>query len=260
MRFFTFCNVIILLLAQPLTSKAQDWAKARLETSPRHGEFVTLDAKGTPLKAFVVYPETKDKTTVVVVIHEIFGLTDWVRSVCDQLAEAGYIALAPDMLSGQTYSGIDDARKAIGNLNPGQIRAGLDASVDYAKKIPASNGKVALGGFCWGGAQTFIYAGQRSDIAAFFPFYGNAVAEPAVVAALKAPVYGFFAENDARVNTSLPPAEAEWKKQGKTLELVTYPGAGHGFMRAGEAPDASEANRSARNEAWKRWLKILSNL
>src|SRR6202030_3832553 len=137
---------------------AQDWAKARLEKSSRHGEWVDLKSGERTIKAFVVYPERKDKAPVVLVIHEIFGLTDWVRGACDQLAENGVIAIAPDLLSGQKFEDIDGARKAISALSPEQIKADLDATSDYAlTKIPACNGTLAVFGFCWGGGVTFAY-------------------------------------------------------------------------------------------------------
>ncbi len=250
-----------MMIACPCASlPGQDVARERLESSPRHGEFITIGDGPQATRGFIVYPEVKDKATAVVVIHEIFGLTDWVRSVCDQLAENGFIAFAPDMLGGKQYESLDDARRAIGELKPEEIRRHLDASVDYLKALPAANGKVAVGGFCWGGAQTFRYAATRSDVAAFFPFYGNATTEAAMIDPVQAPVYGFFAENDARVNATLPEAETAWKAAGKTLEVVIYPGAGHGFMRAGEAADASAENKAARAEAWKRWLNLLSAL
>src|SRR5436190_12277794 len=127
----------------------QDWAKPRLEKSSRHGEWVDCKSGDRTLKAFVVYPERKEKAPVVLVIHEIFGLTDWVRGVCDQLAENGVIAIAPDLLSGQTYAGVDDARKAIPALPKEQVKADLNATSEYAlTKIPAANGSLAVCGFC----------------------------------------------------------------------------------------------------------------
>src|SRR5205085_10809535 len=138
------------ILAQ--AGSAQDWAKARLEKSSRHGEWVDYKSGERRIKACVVYPERKDKAPVVLVIHEIFGLTDWVRGVCDQLAESGLIAIAPDLLSGQTYADIDGARKAISALPKEQVQADLNATSDYAlTKIPSANGTLAVCGFCWGG-------------------------------------------------------------------------------------------------------------
>src|SRR5438874_12395352 len=135
---FALCAIV---LAQSVL--AQDWAKERLNKSPRHGEWVDFKSGDRTIKAFVVYPERKEKTPVVLVIHEIFGLTDWVRGVCDQLAENGVIAIAPDLLTGQTYSDIDGARKAISALPKDQLKADLNATSDYAlTKIPASNGSL----------------------------------------------------------------------------------------------------------------------
>src|SRR3954464_1516381 len=151
------CFLCVLLLAVASAS-AQDWAKARLEKSSRHGEWVEFKSGERNLKAFVVYPERKEKAPVVLVIHEIFGLTDWVRGVCDQLAENGVIAIAPDMLSGQTYDDVDGARKAISALSKEQVIQDLNATADYAAKIAAANGNLAVAGFCWGGGWTFGYA------------------------------------------------------------------------------------------------------
>jgi carboxymethylenebutenolidase len=257
-----YLAMLILGLAQ--TVSAQDWAKAALAKSPRHGEWVTVKHDGRSVETFVVYPEVKDKRPVVLIIHEIFGMTDWVADLADQVAAAGYIAVAPDLLSGMGPDGgrtssisADKVMEAIGKLNPDQITADLNAAADYAKKIPASNGKLFVGGFCWGGSQTFRFATNRSDLAAAFVFYGGPPEKDAM-ARIKAPVYGFFAGNDARIGAMIPDAIANMKAAGKTFEPVTYDGAGHGFMRAGEAPDANDANKKAREEAWERWKSLLA--
>lgn len=247
---------------------AQDWAKERLEKSPRHLEWVTVKHGSREVKAFVAFPEVKEKATAVIVIHEIFGLTDWVRGVADQLAEAGYVAIAPDLLSGSAPGGGgtaelgsgDGVRKAISSLPPDQITADLNAVASYVSKLPASNGKVVVSGFCWGGSQSFRYATNSKDIKAAFVFYGSGPEDEKELARIPVPVYGFYAENDARVNATLPKSTEGMKKSGKTFEPVTYAGAGHGFMRAGEAPDASEANKKARDDAWKRWKTLLKDI
>jgi carboxymethylenebutenolidase len=248
-------------------ASAQDWAKARLERSPRHGEWVKVRQGDREVQSFVVYPEVKDKATAVVVIHEIFGMADWVRSVADQLAEAGYIAIAPDLLSGMGPKGGgteelggDAVRKAISSLPPDQITADLDAVAAYVAKLPACNGKVAVVGFCWGGGQAFRYATNNKDLKAAFVFYGTGPGSEADIARIACPVYGFYGGNDARVNATVPRTEELMKEAGKEFEPVSYEGAGHGFMRAGEAPDASEANRKARDEAWGRWKQLLRAL
>jgi carboxymethylenebutenolidase len=254
--------LIVLGLAQ--TVSAQDWAKAALAKSPRHGEWVTVKHDGRSVETFVVYPEVKDKRPVVLIIHEIFGLTDWVQDLADQVAAAGYIAVAPDLLSGMGPDGgrtssisADKVMEAVSKLNPDQVTADLNAAADYAKKIPASNGKLFVGGFCWGGGQTFRFATNRGDLSAAFVFYGPPPDKDAM-ARIKAPVYGFFAGDDARIGAMIPDAIANMKAAGKTFEPVTYDGAGHGFMRAGEAPDAKDANKKAREEAWERWKTLLA--
>ncbi len=252
----------------PLIATAQDWARTRLEQSPRHLEWVKVQSGSRQVNCFLAYPEVKDKATAVVVIHEIFGLTDWVRGVADQLAAAGFIAIAPDLLSGAAPGGGgtaelgsgDAVRKAIAALPPDQITADLRAVVKYVAGLPAANGKVAVGGFCWGGSQTFRFATHAAEPKAFFVFYGSGPEVEADLTRIQGPVYGFYGGNDARVNATLPATGEAMKKLGKRFEPVIYEGAGHGFMRAGEAPDASEANRKARAEAWQRWLALLQQL
>jgi carboxymethylenebutenolidase len=259
---------IVSLLFAASAAPAQDWAKARLEKSPRHGEWVKVEQGKREVQSFIVYPEVRDKAPAVVVIHEIFGLTDWVRGIADQLAEAGYIAIAPDLLSGMApkgggtdeFKGVDEARKAIMSLPPDQVTADLDAVADYVAKRPACNGKLAVAGFCWGGGQTFRYATNNKNLKAAFVFYGTGPEKEADIERIACPVYGFYGGNDARVNATIPKSTELVKKAGKTYEPVTYEGAGHGFMRAGEAPDANEANKKARDEAWKRWKELLKKI
>ena len=253
---------LLILCAAPFAS-AQDWAKATLEKSSRHREWVTVKHDGRSVETFVVYPESKSKTPVVLIIHEIFGMTDWVQDLADQVAAAGYIAVAPDLLSGMGPNGgrsSDFAEgktmEAVSHLNPDQVTADLNATADYALKIPASNGKLFVGGFCWGGGQTFRFATNRADLAAAFVFYGPSPDRDALVR-IKAPVYGFYAGNDARIGAMIPDTVAQMKAAGKTYDIVSYDDAGHGFMRSGEAPDAKEPDKKARTEAWARWKSLL---
>ncbi len=253
--------VLILLFTQAVW--AQDWARIQLEKSPRHREWVTVKRDGRSIETFVVYPESKDKRPIVLLIHEIFGMSDWVQDLADQVAAAGYIAVAPDLLSGMGPNGgrtssfaADKVTEAVSHLNPDQVTGDLNAVADYARKIPASNGKLFVGGFCWGGGQTFRFATNRPDLNAAFVFYGGPPDEDAMTR-IKAPVYGFYAGNDARINATLPDTTAQMKAAGKTFEPVVYADAGHGFMRAGEAPDANDANKKARQDAWVRWKNLL---
>ena len=261
---------ILLSLAAVLTvftATAQDWAKARLENSPRHHEWVKVKHGDREVNCYITYPEVKDKATVVIVIHEIFGLSDWARSVTDELAEAGYIAIAPDLLSGTApggggtaeLGGQDAVTKMISTLPPDQITADLNAVADYALKLPAANGKIVVGGFCWGGGQSFRYATNNKNLKAAFAFYGTPPSEEDMVK-INCPVYGFYAGNDARVTATVPKATAAMEKEKKTYEPVTYDGAGHGFMRAGEAPNASPANKKARDDSWARWKELLKKI
>jgi carboxymethylenebutenolidase len=366
-------------LAAPACS-AQDWAKAMLAKSPRHGEYVVIkEANGRNLQAFVVYPEVKDKAPVIVLIHEIFGESDWFKEMADELAGAGYIVVAPDLLSGfgppPTTAGLPpttpirmtpcpvwasgiasgsadscivtvaqinemmarikmpgsmsgmgcdpmacapgqkpvlervssdgmenmdhdqmqqtpgaggaayvpmnpggtsafpdqpSVTKAVSSLPDAQVLADLDAAADYGKKLPAANGKLFVAGFCWGGGKSFLYATHRHDLSAAFVFYGPPPS-PDLIKNITAPVYGFYAGNDARIDASIPKATEDMKAAGKKYEPVTYDGAGHGFMRAGQDPtplpanapanaaDVKAANVTAWNEGFKRMLGILSS-
>jgi carboxymethylenebutenolidase len=257
-----------LLALASASALGQDWAKPRLEQSPRHQEFVKLKHGSRELQAFIVFPEVKEKATAVIVIHEIFGLTDWVRGVADQLAEAGFIAIAPDLLSGAAPNGGgtaelgsgDAVRRVIGTLPPDQITADLNAALEYLVKLPACNGKVAVGGFCWGGSQTFRFATNNKQVKAAFPFYGTGPDKEDDLARIQCPVYGFYGGDDARVTATVPNSTELMKKLGKNYEPVTYEGAGHGFMRSGEQPDGKDINKKAREEGWKRWREKLKAL
>jgi len=265
LRLFTLLIVTSLVAVSVC---GQEWAKAKIEKSPRHLEWVKVKHGNREVNCFIAYPEVKDKATAVVVIHEIFGLTDWVRSVADQLAEAGYIAIAPDLLSGTApggggtaeLGGGDAVRKAISSLPADQITADLNAVADHVAKLPASNGKVVVAGFCWGGTQTFRFATNNKKVKAALPFYGSGPESAAEIKRIECPVYGFYGGNDARINATVPKTTELMKNAGKKYEPVTYDGAGHGFMRAGEAPDANAANKKARDEGWQRVKDLLKKI
>jgi carboxymethylenebutenolidase len=247
------------------TINAQDWAKERLNKSPRHSEWVDLKHGDRTVKAFVVYPEVKTKASAVLVIHEIFGLTDWAKNLADELAAAGYIAIAPDLLSApgkdtQSYPDQGAAIKAVSALKSSQIFPDLDAAADYVTKLPAADGTLAVCGFCWGGGWSFGYANHNPKLKASYVFYGTGPETKADAENIKCPVYGFYAEDDARVDATIPPTKETMKSLGKTYEPEIYAGAGHGFMRAGEAPDAQPANRKAHDDAWARWKSLLKKL
>lgn len=265
MRLILFAATTALAM---ISASAQDLARERLNRSPRHHEWVAVKYGERTVHSFLVFPEVKEKTIAIVVIHENRGLTDWVRSVADQLAEAGYIAIAPDLLSGMAAGGgrtsdfadADAARQAISKLPPDQVIADLNAVADYVAKLPACNGKVAVAGFCWGGTQAFRLATNRANLAAAFVFYGTGPDSQQAVQKIACPVYGFYGGNDARVNTTVPQTAEAMKAAGKVFEPVTYESAGHGFMRTGEEPEATEPNKKARAEAWRRWKRLLKKL
>lgn len=258
-----FCWLVVcapLLAADPVAE--------RLESSPRHHEWVEIPgAGGREIRGFLVFPEVDHAATGVVVIHENRGLTDWVRGVADQLAEAGYVALAPDLLSGtgpaggatESYETSDAAREAIYKLDAMQVLADLDASVAYLREQPATTETIAIAGFCWGGGQAFRYAAHSDQVAASFVFYGSAPDADAL-GQVAVPVYGFYGGNDFRITGAVPMVAEHMKSAGKTFEPVVYEGAGHGFLRSGEAAEASAADRTAREQAWERWKEILGGL
>jgi len=230
-------------------------AKAALEKSPRHGELVDVKTASGPVKTWIVYPERKDKAGVVIVIHEIFGLSDWIRGVADQLAREGFIAVAPDLISGHGPGRVgpaaagsrDDVVKLIRELKPEEVTDRLNAVREWAVKLPAANGKSATIGFCWGGGQSFAYAAAQPALNAAVVYYGVSP-DAAALAKVQAPVLGLYGGDDARVDATIPPAEAEMKKLGKTYEPHLYEGAGHGFLRG--QSERNGANLKAAQAAW----------
>lgn len=258
---------VILLVSLSYQSTAQDWAIKNLEASPRHHEWVDITYNDRTVTCFIAYPEVSQNIKAIILIHENRGLNDWARNMTDQLAGEGYIAIAPDLLSGRGPDGgrtsdfatSDDARTAIYKLSPDQVTADLNAVLKYTKALPASNGKIAVIGFCWGGSQTFRYATNQTDLDAAFVCYGTGPKDIEEIRRIQAPVYGFYGENDNRVNATIAASESVMEKEGKAYFPVIYEGGGHGFFRAGEAPEASEGNKSARGNAWKRLVTLLKD-
>ncbi len=257
--------LVAALLVAPLAS-GQDWAKQILDRSPRHQEWANIPYASGTVQAFIIYPQVSRKAPVVLMIHEIFGLTDWVRSMADDLAAQGYIVIAPDLLSGagpngggsNSYPDQDARVKAVSMLDPDHVTAELNAAADYALKLPAANGKLAVIGFCWGGGQSFRFATTRHDLSAAYVFYGP---PPKDVTTIATPVYGFYAGDDARISSTVPATKTAMEAAGKKYESVIYKGAGHGFMRMGEDPaNTNPANKTARNEALSRLEHLLKKM
>ncbi|HEY1806247.1 MAG TPA: dienelactone hydrolase family protein [Terracidiphilus sp.] len=256
-----------LAVAMP-TASAQDWAKAILDKSPRHQEWVKVKYGNRTVDAFVVYPEVKHKAPVVLLIHEIFGLSDWARSMADDFAAMGYIVIAPDLLSGDgpngggtsTFPDQQSVIRAVSSLDPGTITADLNATADYALKFPSANGKLAVIGFCWGGGQSFRFATARHGLSDAFVFYGPPPTADAM-RNITAPVYGFYGGSDARISSTVPDAKTAMAAAGKEYDPTIYDGAGHGFMRAGEDPtNTNPANPPARAAALKRLKELLGKM
>jgi carboxymethylenebutenolidase len=241
-----------------------DHAKATLDKSPRHGEWIEIAVpdKKVPLKAYIVYPERSDKAPVVMVIHEIFGETDWVRGVADQLAADGFIAIAPDMLSGHgpngggsdSLGGQQQVMAAIRQVRPPEVMADLNATREYALKLPSASGKIATIGFCWGGGNSFAYAVAQPALNAAVVYYG-APPKADDLAKIKAPVAGFYGGDDVRITSTVKPTEEAMKKLGKTYEAHVYDGAGHGFLR--DQPGRDGANMKASEQAWPATIQFL---
>lgn len=247
------------------TAGAQDWAKAMLDKSPRKKEWITVKNGARPVDAFVAQPQPAAKAPGIVVIHEIFGMTDWVQSVTDEFAAAGWIAIAPDLLTGMTPDGkparnlaMNAAGGMVRSLPPDQVTGDLGACVDYLKGLPACNGKVSVVGFSWGGSQCFRLATNRKDLASAFVFYGSGP-EAADIPRIQAPVYGFYGGTDTRIGATVPPTQEQMKAANKVFEPVTYEGAAHGFMRSGADPGGSEADKKAREAAWVRLKSLAAN-
>jgi carboxymethylenebutenolidase len=257
--------VPLFLLLGAISTSAQDYAVKQLEESPRHHEWVQLSSNGRTLHSFVAYPEVSTLAPAVIVIHENRGLNDWARSLTDQLAAAGYIAIAPDLLS-ECQTGItktsdfatsDDARKALYELNTDNVTNDLNAVFTYAKGIAAANGNIYVMGFCWGGSQSFRYATINEKLSGAFVFYGTAPADSSAFAQISSPVIGFYGGADARVNATIDQTKEYMSAFQKSYEVNIYEGAGHAFMRSGDDPNGSEPNKSARNEAWKRLKEVI---
>jgi carboxymethylenebutenolidase len=217
------------------TVHAQDWAKARLEKSPRHHEQVVVKHDGRAVTTLVFYPETKDKKPVVLLIHDVAGITDWFQTFADQVAAMGYIVVVPDLSAGS---------------------ADLNVVADYGTKLPGYNGTLFVAGIGRGGTQSFRFAADRSDVAAALVFCGASPDKDAI-ARIKGSVFGFYAGNDQPVDSTVPAAQAAAKAAGVVFEAVTYDGVGPEFMQSGDAPDAKTSDKLARGYALERMKSVL---
>ena len=248
--------------AQVALPAANEEARARLDGSPRHGEWMKYDAgSGDSVTAWIVYPERSDTAPVVLVIHEIFGLSDWIRGVADQLAAEGFIAIAPDLLSGKGPGGggtdsvdRDGAVRLVRSLDANEVKLRLDAAAEYAMALPAARRAFATIGFCWGGSTSFRYATAQPNLGAAVVYYGSSLSVEAL-AVVEAPVLGLYGGDDARVNATIEPVDATMKQLGKRYEYHIYDGAGHGFLRQQSGREG--ANLLATQQAWPTTVAFL---
>ena len=261
--------------------RSQDWATQKLAKSSLHGEWVAIPSGNRTLRAFVIYPEVQKKVPVVLVLHEVFGLTDSTRNTADEIAAMGYITIAPDMLSGrgpnggdvESFEGPHAASEALTGLSDESVNRDLNAWADYGSKLPGSNGTFAVVGLSWGGGAAFRYAAnvQRSDLKAVCVFYD--IGPPAEtqrysgapgsisVASIHVPVYGFYGATDKRPLVTLDATKAAMTAAGKFYEPVVYDGADHAFMRVGEDPTAiTPANAAAVKKSLARLQEILKTM
>jgi len=235
-------------------------AQSRLAKSPRHGEWVMVKVGSDSVRAWVVYPQVSTKAPVVVVVHEIFGLSNWIRAVADQLAADGFIAIAPDLLTGKIAPNLDDSTlKAqgpalISTLDPEVVQRDIDAVAQYAMALPAAEKKYGIVGFCWGGGVSFAHAahaGTSPQLGAAVVYYG-VPPKPDQLPNVHAPVLGLYGGTDARIALTVPGTDSAMKALGRTYEHTIFPGAAHGFLRAQTQTDGSimKANLDATRQAW----------
>jgi carboxymethylenebutenolidase len=235
-----------------LPAGATDVAR-RLASSPRHAEWVMVRTGNDSVRAWVIYPERRERAPVVVVIHEVFGLTSWVRGVADQLAADGFIAIAPDLLTGKTKvhpdSAGSDARDVIRTLNPDDVHRQLAAVGQYGIRLPAALPRYGVVGFCWGGSVSFQHAVRSpAGLGAAVVYYGSSPEDLSTLASIRVPVLGLYGSDDARVNRTVPPADSAMRALGKSFTHQTYEGAGHGFLRQQDGKEG--ANMTATRQAW----------
>jgi carboxymethylenebutenolidase len=237
----------------------------QLKASPRKSEWVDIKgSNGTPIKSFVVYPERRDKAAVVIVIQEIFGLTDWIRGVADQVAKEGFIAIAPDFMSGMGPNkggsaelGEQGSTREIGKLTDDDKVRILNDVRTYALGLPAANGKLATIGFCWGGGTSFLYALRQPALNAAVSYYGPMPSDPAAYTTAKVPILGLYGGNDSRVNANIELAKTELAKTGATYDPHIFDGAGHGFLRQQGGSANAPGNMKATEQAWPLTIQFL---
>jgi len=243
---------------------AQSWDSKALDKSPRKKEWVKVKQGDRTIHCFVVSPEKSNKSTTVLIVHGERGLSDWVRLLADQIAAAGYLAVAPDLLSGMGPNGgktadfedVSAAMEAFLALPVDQAQKDLLATAGMASALPLSNGKIVVAAYRGGAPSAAAAAPKLANLKGVY-FFSGFIPEN-LIAKIEAPVYGFYGASDLRVAKELPKLKSAMAAAGVTFDAVTYPDAHYAFMREGGRPDGQVADRKAQSEAWKRWMELLA--
>ena len=246
----------------------QDFTLAKFSESPPPRDWVDIPVGNRSIRSYVAFPRVNYQAPSVLLLHESSGLTDWVKGFADELASAGFIVIAPDLLSGLGPSGGGSssfpsstaARSAIYELKPSQVHSELSAVLRYVRNLPASNGKSAMLGFGWGGSQAFRFAASSSLISASFVFYGIGPKDKSFYERIRVPVYGFYGSLDRRVYSRVSLSQKYMRELGKIYEPVFYMGTGYAFMRRADSPGASSFSLEARDAAFQRLVRVLKTL
>jgi len=262
----------------------QNWAKDKIKQSPLRHEWVTIRSGDRKLKAILVYPEKRRDGTIVLIAHEVFGMSDSTINTAMQIAKMGYVTIAPDFLSGHASIGGGSASfkprahsDLSAELDDDAVDSDFNSWIHYAIEMPQSNGKIAIVGLSWGGGASFRYtAGPHVDpsLKATFVFYDvsppvttqgifHNAKSPGVfpVHRFATPVFGFYASNDNRVMRTLQFTKDAMENAGNRYEPIVYQDADHGFMRLGNDPEnTNPANRGAIKASLTRLSQELEKL
>jgi carboxymethylenebutenolidase len=208
-----------------------------------HSEYVKYISGRDTITAYLAYPERAEPAPAVIVIHDIYGMSDRLRPAVELLAQRGFVAIGPDLLSrrGGTSAVADSARRFIMSLHPDTVTQDLDATYAYLKTIRAVRpDRIGVIGFCWGGGQSFRYATNNPGLRAFVVCYGSGP-DTAALARIKAKGFGVYAENDARINTGLTDLTAALQRARVDYQHQVYPGVGHAFLQTREKPEVADS-------------------
>jgi carboxymethylenebutenolidase len=226
---------------------------------------VKIPAEGGQMPAYRAMPARGADFPVVLVVHEIFGVHEYIKDICRRLAKAGWLAVAPDLYARQgrvdNLQNFDDIRKVVGRVPDAQVMADLDAAARWASANKGNASRLAVTGFCWGGRIVWLYAAHQPKLKAGVAWYGQLVARQAselqpkapvdVAAELKAPVLGLYGEADQGIPLEhVERMRAALRQAGKAGDIIVYPAAPHGF----HADYRPSYRKEAAEDGWKRML------